>query len=308
MEIYIHAYVVPNICPPITNQVMSIAVERYEHLRDLQLADYTFGDELNADKPVDLLVGSDTFWLFVEDGIIRGEGNGPVAMKTKLGWVVSGPVEGIYSNENSHCFRVDVEVLNRDVDPLVNELHKFWETENVGCDRRISIEDEFEAEVKFDNGRYEVKMPFKEEHAMLPDNYALSKMRLSNLLKKLKSNSLLAAEYQKVIETQLESGIIEKVNDTEPVEVGKVCYLPHKAVIRENKETTKVRVVFDASAKTPEGPSLNDCMHAGPSLLPKLMDILLHFRLKRVGLISDIEKAFLNISITPDQRNFLRFL
>ena len=308
MEIYIHAYVVPNICSPITNQVMSIAVERYEHLRDLQLADYTFGDELNADKPVDLLVGSDTFWLFVEDGIIRGEGNGPVAMKTKLGWVVSGPVEGIYSNENSHCFRVDVEVLNRDVDPLVNELHKFWETENVGCDRRISIEDEFEAEVKFENGRYEVKMPFKEEHAMLPDNYALSKMRLSNLLKKLKSNSLLAAEYQKVIETQLESGIIEKVNDTEPVEVGKVCYLPHKAVIRENKETTKVRVVFDASAKTPEGPSLNDCMHAGPSLLPKLMDILLRFRLKRVGLISDIEKAFLNISITPDQRNFLRFL
>jgi len=51
-------------------------------------------------------------------------------------------------------------------------------------------------------------------------------------------------------------------------------------------------VVFDASAKTPEGPSLNDCMHAGPSLLPNLMDILLRFRLQRVGLISDIEKAF----------------
>ena len=88
MEIYIHAYVVPNIRSPITNQVMSIPVEKYEHLRDLQLADYTFGDELNADKPVDLLVSSDTFWLFVEDGIIRGNGNGPVAMKTKLGWIV----------------------------------------------------------------------------------------------------------------------------------------------------------------------------------------------------------------------------
>ena len=63
-------------------------------------------------------------------------------------------------------------------------------------------------------------------------------------------------------------------------------------------------MVFDASAKTPEGPSLNDCMHAGPSLLPNLMDILLRFRLQRVGLISDIEKAFLNISISPEQRNF----
>ena len=189
----------------------------------------------------------------------------------------------------------------------MNELHKCWETENVGFDRRIAIEDEFGAEVKFENGRYEVKLPFKDEHAILPDNFALSKTRLPNLVKKLKSNPLLVAEYQKVIETQLESGIIEKVNDTEPVEVGKVCYLPHKAVIRENKETTKVRVVFDASAKTPEGPSLTDCMHAGPSLLPNLMDILLRFRLKRVGLISDIEKAVLNISITPDLRNFLRF-
>jgi len=267
-------------------------VEKYEYLRDLQLADYTFGDELNADKPVDLLVGSDTFWLFVEDGIIRGNGNGPVAMKTKLGWVVSGPVEGIYSNEKSHFLRVDVEVLNREVDPLVNELHKFWETENVGSDRRIAIEDEFESEIKFENGRYEVKMPFKDEHAILPDNYALSKTRLTNLVRKLKRSPSLAAEYQQVIKTQLESGIIEKINDSEPVEVGKVCYLPHKAVIRENKETTKVRVVFDASAKTPEGPSLNDCMHAGPSLLPNLMDILLRFRLQRVGLISDIEKAF----------------
>ena len=95
MEIYINAYVVPKICLPITNQVMTIAVEKYEHLRDLQLADDAFGDELNVDNPVDLLVGYDTFWLFVEDGIVRGNGNGPVAMKTMLGWVVSGPVEGI---------------------------------------------------------------------------------------------------------------------------------------------------------------------------------------------------------------------
>ena len=104
IEIYIHAYVVPNICSPITNQVMSIAVEKYEHLRNLQLADYAFGDELNADKPVDLLVGSDTIWLFVNDKIVRGDGNSPVAMKTKLSWVASGPVERMYSSKNAYTF------------------------------------------------------------------------------------------------------------------------------------------------------------------------------------------------------------
>eukprot|EP00112_Aurelia_sp_Birch-Aquarium-sp1_P017158 Seg3959.1 transcript_id=Seg3959.1/GoldUCD/mRNA.D3Y31 product="ATP-dependent DNA helicase tlh1" protein_id=Seg3959.1/GoldUCD/D3Y31 len=308
MEIYVNAYVVPNICSPITNQVMSIAVENYDYLRDLRLADYLPGDELNADRPVDLLVGADTFWLFVEDGIIRGERNGPVAMKTKLGWVVSGPVQGVTSSQNSHCFRVDVEVFDREEDPILNELHKFWETESVGSEKRSTVEENFEAEIKFKDERYEVKMPFKDEHAILPDNYALAKTRLNHLVRKLKSNPPLASEYQKIIDSQLESGIIEKVDENEICEVGKVCYLPHKAVIREDKETTKVRVVFDASAKTPEGPSLNECMHAGPSLLPNLMDILLRFRLNKVGLISDIEKAFLNISVSPEQRDFLRFL
>ena len=75
----------------------------------------------------------------------------------------------------------------------------FWETENVGCDRRIAIEDDFESGIKFENWRYEVKMPFKDEHAILPDNYALSKTRLTNLMRKLKSNPSLAAEYQQVI-------------------------------------------------------------------------------------------------------------
>ena len=76
-------------------------------------------------------------------------------------------------------------------------------------------------------------------------------------------------------------------------------YLSHKAVIKDEKDTTKLRIVFDASAKK-EGPSLNECLEAGPSLLPMLMDILLRFRLKKVVLISDIEKAFLNVSISPE--------
>ena len=49
---------------------------------------------------------------------------------------------------------------------------------------------------------------------------------------------------------------------------------------------------------------MNECLEARPSLLPMLMDILLRFRLKKVVLISDIEKAFLNVSISPEQRDF----
>jgi hypothetical protein len=83
--------------------------------------------------------------------------------------------------------------------------------------------------------------------------------------------------------------------------------LPHRAVVREEKESTKVRPVFDASSKS-TGPSLNDCLYAGPNLLCKIFDILLRFRTNKIALISDIKQAFLNIGVHADHTDFLRFL
>ena len=68
-----------------------------------------------------------------------------------------------------------------------------------------------------------------------------------------------------------------------------------------------MRVVYDASSKV-LGPSLNDCLHVGPSLNPLLLNILLRFRVYEVAVTADIEKAFLNIEIDPEHRAFLPFL
>ena len=65
--------------------------------------------------------------------------------------------------------------------------------------------------------------------------------------------------------------------------------------------------MYDASAKS-TGPSLNDCLHAGPSLTPLIFDILLRFRVHPIAIVADIEKAFLNIAIAPKHRDVLRFL
>ena len=78
--------------------------------------------------------------------------------------------------------------------------------------------------------------------------------------------------------------------------------------MRENKDTTKVRIVFDASSKVRDKPSLNDCLHSDPCLLPAIYDILLRFRLGKIGLVSDIEQAFLNIAMAEEHRDLLRFL
>ena len=86
--------------------------------------------------------------------------------------------------------------------------------------------------------------------------------------------------------------IIEKVNNFDKIR--EAHYLPHKAVIRDKKETTKIRVVFDASCPSrKDGPSLNDILHAGPPLTPLLFDVMCKFRSYNNALVSDIEKAFL---------------
>ena len=57
-----------------------------------------------------------------------------------------------------------------------------------------------------------------------------------------------------------------------------VFYLPHRPVVKEMSSTTKVRPVFDASAKGPNLVSLNDCLETDPSLIASLAEILIRFR------------------------------
>ena len=67
--------------------------------------------------------------------------------------------------------------------------------------------------------------------------------------------------------------------------------------------------MFDASSKaTKDSLSLNDCLYSGPALTPTIFKILLRFRERKIALVGDIEKAFLNIRVQEQDRNALRFL
>ena len=120
-------------------------------------------------------------------------------------------------------------------------------------------------------------------------------------------NRGLAQNYTDIIRQQLEAGIIEKVS---PMERDKECsfYLPHHGIIRTDKETTKLHVVFDGSVKELNQCSLNECLEKGPNLIPHIFNILLRFRTYLVGIIADIEKAFHQILVYKDDRDMLEFL
>ena len=94
-----------------------------------------------------------------------------------------------------------------------------------------------------------------------------------------------------------DKGIIERVEQSEKAQpCHQIHYLPHHSVVREDKLTTKLRIVYNASARE-NGPALNDCLHTGPTLTPDILDILIRFRVQPIALVADTEKVFLIITI-----------
>jgi hypothetical protein len=112
-------------------------------------------------------------------------------------------------------------------------------------------------------------------------------------------------QYDGIIREQLEQGIIEEASNR-PVD--KEYYLLHKAVVKKSAETTKLRIVYDASAKEQScKPSINECLNPGPPLQNRLWEILVRARFYPVLLTGDIEKAFLQVRIKAEERDALRF-
>ena len=196
------------------------------------------------------------------------------------------------------------------------QLHAFWELESLGItSERSESPDDVEALQRFEetsifkDGRYQVELPWRQNHPPLQDNYRIAKKRLESLKRKLRKDVTLYSRYNDVVEDYLKQGMAEDVpreNASPPS--SQTYYLPHHAVLREDKVTTKLRVVFDASSHEDGSPSLNDCLLTGPNLNPDLMSVLIKFRLHEIAYMADIKKAFLQISLSERDRDAVRFL
>ncbi|XP_035215325.1 uncharacterized protein LOC118188911 [Stegodyphus dumicola] len=165
--------------------------------------------------------------------------------------------------------------------------------------------DHFLSTVKVnEEGRFQVSLPWLDNHLPLKDNYDLAVKRLASTVKRLKAEKLYDA-YGEVFSEWEREGVIEEVPKSE---IDVTChYLPHRHVVKENS-TTRIRPVFDASAKQKGSPSLNDCLEKGQNLIELIPSILHRFRMNRIGVSADIRKAFLQISLNPKDKDYLRFL
>ena len=85
-------------------------------------------------------------------------------------------------------------------------------------------------------------------------------------------------------------------------------YLPHHGVLREDSLTTKLRAVFNGSALSTNGNSLNDIMHTGPNLSPNIVDVLTWIRTQPLVFSTEITKMYRQINVHPQDWNLQRIL
>jgi len=295
--ITVKAWVLPTITADMPCQQLTVGVR--EGCSHLKLADPYF----DTPAPVELLLGADVFpqvWV----GEQRSLGHGlPSAYSSVFGWVLIGPVLQNVSS-SAHCM---LATLHPSIESL---MERFWDVEepeeaplqftDEGC-----CEAKFKAETIIDeSGRYSVPLPFRQDrlHPTFDGMIRIATKRFEHLERKLNQEEELGTAYRKFMAEY------EALGHMSIAQKPGLYIIPHHAVWKQGNDQAKLRVVFDASACSASGRSLNDALYVGPKLQRDIVDVLLGFRLYRFAFSSDICKMYRQIQVNPEYRHYQHIL
>ena len=281
---------------------------------------------LDSEDEISIIIGADFIGKILTGTVVHLK-CGLVLLETMLGWTVMGAVNKerkgqkvlnmfngnrFWDLEGSIVFNNDSEkdsVLNLNNFTLTKAL---WELEGMGIEEDITVGQKskmnnavvnhFKETVTRINGRYQVELPWNEKRDELETNFFIAKNRLEAITKRVNKLNLFK-HYNEIFQVWEQSKIIEEV----PLKEEEGHFLSHHPVIRMDKISSKIRPVFHASLKGVNNISLNDCLPAGPNLVQLIPTMITKFRQKRIGLINDIKKAFLQILIKETDKTFLNF-
>ncbi|XP_055543807.1 uncharacterized protein LOC129729321 [Wyeomyia smithii] len=271
---------------------------------EIQLADPAFFSR----KVIDLVLGADVFFeVFNVTGRIRIGDDLPPLINSTFGWVVSGRISSPKSNRP---FVANVATIG----DLTQMMERFWTIEEGNPSSCHSVE-EAACETHFketisrnEQRRYIVRLPVKPDVlARLGDNRRAAFRMFRAMETRMAQNPHLREQYVDFMTEYATLGHMKKVDDYETPP--NPCYhLPHQAVIREESTTTKVRVVYNASWKTSQGPSLNDALMVGPIVQDDMRSIIIRGRTHRVMLVADAKQMFRQVLVDDRDTALLRIL
>lgn len=281
---------------------VQISQEVLNKVKPFTLADPTF----HLSGPIDVLIGGALFpQILTQQSHALGL-NMPHVLGTCFGFVIMGPCPCLLPTQSLTSISL---LSTADVD-LHSSLQRFWTQEELPpCSKKSAEEaqcDEFfnSTHSRDSDGRYVVRLPFKGDLSSLGSSKVGAEQRFQSLERKLYSSKNF--EFQKLYTDFMhEYHSLGHMQECPTL----VCdsphyFLPHHGVLKDQSSTTKLRVVFDASAKTSSGLSLNDVLLTGPKLQNNICDILLRFRLHNTVFSCDIRQMYRQIKIHPDDQNF----
>ncbi|CAO4377336.1 unnamed protein product [Caenorhabditis nigoni] len=273
-------------------------------------------------KEVDILIGMDLLMDILGTVKTIQLDNGLHLHLTQCGPIISGQE---FQLEEAFTFSVQEEgdkkensqqlAASKEADVTKGILESFWKMEHFGIVDQPKSKEEQDAEkffnsttVQEENGRYTVRLPYR-DHDSIPDNRHLAYFRLQGTLRRLNKDPKLLEQYNNIFKEQLDAGFIERVQQEDHADGRVIHYLAHHPIIKEASKSTKVRIVFDGSARHKKNArSLNDSLHSGESLLPEVAGVMLRNRKPRILISADIQKAFLQMQLHIGDRDATRFL
>ncbi len=286
------------------------SVRSLSHIKELKLADNQF----DSPGTIDILLGQDIWQELFLPGEASGPPGTPMAWLTVFGWVIMGnySIDGSPSSKpaSSHAITASPAQVS---DKL---MVKFWEVEEPPLPKLLltpeekKVEDHYDATHQFvqSASRYMVCLPRRKDAAPLGESrtQALNRARANE-------RSLLHKgtwpKFQEVIQEYLSLGHATPVSKDDLDRPASLSYyMPMHGVYKESSTTTKLRVVFDASAKTASHHSFNESLAIGPTLHPTLDRILLKFRSYPVAISGDISKMYREVLLHPEDRHYHRFI
>lgn len=282
---------------------ITVPFKNWPHLQGLTLAD----PDYSQPGHIDMLLGVEVCAHIFKSEIVKGPPGSPCAQNTSLGWILFGKIQDESSSQA-------INVMHHLVDDVHDMLRNLWEVDSQEKKSFLTKEEELCENIYRNNftknkeGRYIVKLPFKTENIKSTEGNTkeIAFKRLQHLEKRFERNEWLKSEYTKAMNNYFELNRIEEIPEVERDD--KAVYLPHHGVVREDKETSKLRIVFDASAKGINNISLNDELLVGPQLQEDLRYLIMRWRFHKICFIADIQTMYLEILVRHKDADYQRIL
>ncbi|GBN80229.1 hypothetical protein AVEN_195410-1 [Araneus ventricosus] len=256
---------------------------------------------------IDLLLGNEYFWEFLRPEQCRVPNSQLILQNSVFGFLASGRLK-VTGNQSSRVIQCK---LIANLEDLHKDMTQFWELEKI--EKPIESVEEEKCEKHFlktysrnSEGRYVVQLPLKKDPECLGESKSSALGRLNSLWRRLSKNPELLSLYRDFMQEYEALGHMELVTDNN--EPSTSYYLPHHWVFKPDKTSTKLRFVFNASALSSNGLSLNDIQMNGCLSQEDLFSITLRFHKHKFIFSADIRKMYGMILVHPQQRDLQRIV